>query len=159
MLSKPALVRVSDSNTMQSFSKRPTQSVIIPSVCAGWTLLFLHLDRNRHSQTFRTAPARGATDRRGSFGVKPRSQPDIACIRAAAIGRIKTDPADSRDIKLGPGMGGFVRNAGSRLQIARDITRRQPRSPRRRNQGMGMVLAHALALGQGLRGGGIGGCG
>ena len=42
------------------------------------------------------------------------------------------------------------------LQIARDIARRHPRSTGRRNHRMGVILAHAFALRQGLR---CGGCG
>ena len=71
----------------------------------------LQLNRNRHIQTFRPQPARNAADRGRILRVKPRPQPDIALIRAAAVGRIKPDPAQPVHIQLGPGMRRLMRRA------------------------------------------------
>ena len=113
--------------------------------------MFLQLNRNRYRQHFGTLAARNTADGGRILRIKARTQPDIAVIGATGIGRIKADPAQPRDVKLAPGMRRLVAAAiGARLQIARNIARRNPCHPCGGNQNLRVILANAFALRQGL---------
>ncbi len=125
---------------------------------SGATLLLARADCNRHVEAFGARPARDATDRRRVPRVEAGADADVKLVRAAFVRRIEADPAQSLDPQLGPGMGGLVLVAvliGE--EIARDVARGDVDRPRRRDEGMGVVLADAFAKRQRLGGRGVGG--
>src|SRR5690606_25360786 len=132
MLSSPALVRVSDSSTMPSLSKSPTQYVMKrPPVFPGGRLLLPLGDRNRHVERLAARPPRDPPDRRGVAGVETGAEADVAVVRAGAVRRVEADPAKPADPEFRPGVGGLVRRAVRRREeVARGIARGHPQNAR-----------------------------
>ena len=122
-----------------------------PSGVLGTVLLLRLCHGKVHLQPFLRAtarpPLRDAAHGGGVACIPARAEADIARIRAAGIRRVEPDPAQPLDPELGPGMGGLVHGrARRRPEIARDIARRHPPQPRKRDQRLRVILANPLAL-------------
>jgi hypothetical protein len=66
----------------------------------------IHRHGNIHG--FQPAPVARSTHRRGAEVIQPDGNPDMGVGGADSVGRIEADPAEVRNICLGPGVAGLL---------------------------------------------------
>lgn len=110
-------------------------------------------------QAFLSSAIAGSPNGRGAQGVQTHGDADIVLGRANAVGGIEPDPTQILDPGLCPGVGGvLIVLAVLAAEVARHIAGRNAQKTRRGDENLGVVLAHAASLGEGL-GSGVGGGG
>ena len=101
-------------------------------------------DPHRDVERLAAAAKAGAADGRGAEIIQTDRDADMGVGRADAIGCVKGDPTEVRYVSLGPGVAGLlIGHTVVALEMAADVASRNPNAPRRRDEDMREVLAHA----------------
>src|SRR5215475_14822950 len=101
-------------------------------------------DLEPYRHFFATAAVIGAAHRCGAQMIEPDGNAHMPVGHANAVGRIEADPAEIRDVALGPGMTGIVHeHIVAPVEIAAHIAGRHAESVGNGNEDLSEVRAHA----------------
>src|SRR3954452_904923 len=111
------------------------------------------IDQYLHGHAFGPAAAARTTHRGSTQIIEADRHTHMRVGRADAVRRVERNPADARNVGLGPGMAGvLLHDAIGTMEVPADIAGRNIQMTRRRDEDVGEVLAHTALECEGLRG-------